>query len=158
LTLLNALVCRGENGCKWRALPEKFGHWHVIYMRLNRWARSGVLERVFSALQAEGLIRTEVLSPDSTSIKVHPDAYGASKKAGNRRQGRAGEDGTRKLTHWRRVTGTLRGSVCRPGTRLTRREDGSYWKHLGRLKKASHYLWTGRMRMTGPGSLRGITV
>jgi transposase len=26
LELLNALVYRCENGCKWRALPEKFGH------------------------------------------------------------------------------------------------------------------------------------
>ncbi|MDR1398832.1 MAG: transposase, partial [Treponema sp.] len=44
LTLLNALIYRCENGSKWRALPERFGHWHVISMRLNRWAKSGVLE------------------------------------------------------------------------------------------------------------------
>ena len=85
LTLLNALIFRCENGCKWRALPETFGDWHVIYVRLNRWAKSGVLERVSTALQAGGLIETEVLSLDSTSIKVHPDAHGASKKGANRR-------------------------------------------------------------------------
>jgi transposase len=85
LTVLNALVYRCENGCKWRALPEKFGHRHVIYMRLNRWAKSGVLERVFWALQAEGLTGLEVPSLDSTAVKVHPDAHGASKKTGNRR-------------------------------------------------------------------------
>jgi hypothetical protein len=50
-----------------------------IYMRLNRWAKSGVPERVFWALQAEGLLGLEVLSLDSTAVKVHPDAHGASK-------------------------------------------------------------------------------
>jgi hypothetical protein len=67
------------------ALPEKFGHRHVIYMRLNRWAKSEVPERFFWAIQAEGLLGIEVLSLDSTAVKVHPDAHGASKKTGNRR-------------------------------------------------------------------------
>jgi transposase len=90
LTVLNALVYRCENGCKWRALPEKFGHRHVIYMRMNRWAKSGVLERVFLALQTERLTGLEVLSLDSTAVKVHPDAHGASKKreAGDREESR----------------------------------------------------------------------
>jgi hypothetical protein len=39
----------------------------------------------FSALQAEGLLGIEVLSLDSTAVKVHPDAHGASKKTGSRR-------------------------------------------------------------------------
>jgi transposase len=43
--LLNALVYRCENGCKRRAPPEKFGGWHAIYARLNRWPEKGVLER-----------------------------------------------------------------------------------------------------------------
>jgi transposase len=80
LTLLNALIYIGENGCKWRALPEKFGPWHSVYMRFNRWAKNGVLERVVTALQAEHLLDLKVFSLDSTSIKVHPDAQGALKK------------------------------------------------------------------------------
>jgi transposase len=85
-TLLNALIYICENGCKWRALPEKFGPWHSIYVRLNRWAANGVLERVFTALQADGLVGMGVFSLDSTSVKVHPDAHGAQKKrqAGDR--------------------------------------------------------------------------
>jgi transposase len=80
LTFLNALVYICENGCKWRALPETFGPWHSIYMRFNRWAKNGVLERVVTALQAERLLDLKVFSLDSTSIKVHPDAQGALKK------------------------------------------------------------------------------
>ena len=78
--LLNALIYRCENGCSWRALPQSFGPWHVIYVRLNRRAKSGVLELVYSALAAEGLRAAKVFAPDSTAIKVHPDAHGAGKK------------------------------------------------------------------------------
>ena len=31
-TFLCALLYMIENGCKWRALPEKFGKWHTIYI------------------------------------------------------------------------------------------------------------------------------
>ena len=79
-TLLNALIYRCENGCKWRALPKSFGNWHVIYVRFNRWSENGVLERVYTALTAEGLPDCGVYALDSTAIKVHPDAQGALKK------------------------------------------------------------------------------
>jgi transposase len=78
--LLAALIYRCENGCTWRALPQSFGPRHVIYVRLNRWAKSGVLERVYAALTAGGLKGVKVLALDSTAIKVHPDAHGAEKK------------------------------------------------------------------------------
>jgi hypothetical protein len=54
-------------------------------MRLNRWAKSGVLERVFTDLRAERLTGMKVFSLDSTSIKVHPDARGLVKKTAGRR-------------------------------------------------------------------------
>jgi transposase len=83
LDLLNAVLYVAENGCKWRALPKEFGNWNTIYVRLSRWAKSGVLDRVFEALQRERLIniKIEVASLDSTIIKVHPDGTGALKKA-----------------------------------------------------------------------------
>ena len=84
-SLLNALIYRCENGCKWRALPKIFGDWHVIYVRLSRWSLNGVLERVYTALAAEGLLDMNVCSLDSTAIKVHPDAHGASKKTAVKR-------------------------------------------------------------------------
>jgi transposase len=82
LQLLNAILYVAENGCKWRALPERFGNWHTIYTRMNRWAKNGVLHRVFAALQEEQIIRIkiEAVSLDSTIIKVHPDGTGALKK------------------------------------------------------------------------------
>jgi len=78
--ILNALIYRCKNGCSWRDLPKEFGHWHVIYMRFSRWAKNGVLERVYAALCEEGLLYASVYALDSTSVKVHPDAFGCLKK------------------------------------------------------------------------------
>ena len=82
LNVINAILYVAENGCKWRALPKRFGNWHTIYTRMNRWAKAGVLDRLFAQLQREQLIRVkiEAVSLDSTIIKVHPDGTGALKK------------------------------------------------------------------------------
>ena len=82
LTVLNALLYVAENGCKWRGLPKHFGNWHSIYVRMNRWAKNGVLDRVFEKLQLEQIVRIkiEAFSLDSTIVKVHPDGTGALKK------------------------------------------------------------------------------
>ena len=39
LEVLNAVLYIVENGCKWRILPKEYGDWHVIYVRVNRWAK-----------------------------------------------------------------------------------------------------------------------
>jgi len=82
LQVLNAILYVAEQGCTWRGLPARFGRWHTIYMRMNRWAKAGVLDRVFARLQEAQLlrIRIEAVSLDSTSIKVPPDGTGALKK------------------------------------------------------------------------------
>jgi transposase len=82
LQLLNALLYVAEHGCKWRGLPRRFGNWHTIYTRMNRWSKSGALDRIFEKLQLEQIvrIRIEAFSLDSTSVKVHPDGTGALKK------------------------------------------------------------------------------
>jgi transposase len=82
LQLLNALLYVAEHGCKWRGLPKRFGNWHTIYTRMNRWSKSGVLDQVFEQLQREQIvrIRIEAVSLDSTTVKVHPDGTGALKK------------------------------------------------------------------------------
>jgi transposase len=82
LQVLNRYPLCGGQGCKWCGLPKRFGRWHTIYMRMNRWAKNGVLDRVFEKLQLEQIvrIRIEVLSLASTSVKVQPDGTGAPKK------------------------------------------------------------------------------
>src|SRR5512147_629757 len=82
LNVLNAILYVAEHGCKWRGLPNCFGNWHTIYTRMNRWAKSGVLDRVFEQLQQSQSVcfRLEAVSLDSTIVKVHPDGMGALKK------------------------------------------------------------------------------
>lgn len=82
LQLVNAILYITENGCKWRALPKSYGNWHTIYVRMNRWSKNGVLQRLFEALQAEGIIRIRMESVclDSTTVKVHPNGTGSLKK------------------------------------------------------------------------------
>ena len=79
---LNALLYVAEQGCKWRGLPKRFGPWHTIYTRMNRWSKNGVLDQVFERLQKEQIIRIkiEAVKMDSTIVKVHPDGTGALKK------------------------------------------------------------------------------
>src|SRR5471030_1308642 len=90
LQVLNAIIYVAEQGCKWRGLPKRFGRWHTIYTRMNRWSKAGVLERVFERMQREQIIRIklEAVSLDSTIIKVHPDGTGARKKTARKPSGR----------------------------------------------------------------------
>jgi transposase len=96
LQILNAILYVAEQGCKWRGLPKRFGRWHTIYTRMNRWAKNGVLDRVFEKLQLEQIvrIRIEAFSLDSTSVKVHPDGTGALKKKAPRLLANPVVDGT----------------------------------------------------------------
>ncbi len=95
LQVLNAILYVAEHGCKWRGLPKRFGNWHTIYTRMNRWAKAGVLDRVFRAMQEQQIVRIkiEAMTLDSTSVKVHPDGTGALKKRAPRPSESHGEDG-----------------------------------------------------------------
>ena len=87
LQVLNAILYVAEHGCKWRGLPERFGRWHTVYMRMNRWSKSGVLNGVFEQLRKEGIVEVDldVVSLDSTTVKVHPDGTGTLKKTARSR-------------------------------------------------------------------------
>lgn len=82
LRFLNALLYIAEQGCKWRGLPRRFGPWHTIYTRMNRWSKNGALDQVFERLQKEQIVRIkiEAVEMDSTIVKAHPDGAGALKK------------------------------------------------------------------------------
>ncbi len=107
LRLLNALLYVLENGCKWRALPGEFGRWHTVYLRLSRWSKAGVIERVFARLQEEQILalKIEAVGLDSTSVKVHPDGSGARKKTGRSPLARAEEAGRPRFIWWPRLLG-----------------------------------------------------
>ena len=78
---LDAVLWVGKTGSPWRDLPERFGHWNSVWRRFSRWARRGVWQKVFEALQDPDL---EWLILDSTVIRAHPHAAGAQKKPATR--------------------------------------------------------------------------
>ncbi|SPJ15357.1 hypothetical protein SBBP2_1550009 [Burkholderiales bacterium] len=51
-----------RHGFKWRGLPKRFGNWHTIYARMNRWSKLGVLDRVFEKLQHAQIVRIKIES------------------------------------------------------------------------------------------------
>src|SRR5215813_2853959 len=95
LQVVNAILYVAEQGCKWRGLPKRFGNWHTIYVRMNRWSKKGVLDRVFEKLQRSQMVRIkiEAVSLDSTSVRVHPDGTGALKKTAHNPSRNPEEDG-----------------------------------------------------------------
>ena len=107
LQVLNAILYVAEQGCKWRGLPKRFGRWHTVYTRMNRWAKNGVLDRVFEKLQLEQIVRVkiEAFSLDSTSVKVHPDGTGALKKTDLRLLENPAVDGTPRFIWLPRMLG-----------------------------------------------------
>jgi transposase len=107
LQVVNAILYVAENGCKWRALPKRLGNWHTIYTRMNRWAKAGVLDRLFEELQHQQLvrIRIEAVSLDSTIVKVHPDGTGALKKTALNPSANREQDGPPKFIWLPRMLG-----------------------------------------------------
>jgi len=94
LQIVNAILYVAEHGSN---LPKRFGDWLTICTRMHRWAKAGVLDKMFEALQSEQIVRIkiEAVSLDSTSFKVHPDDTGAQKSP--RFIGKAGEGGTPRI-------------------------------------------------------------
>ena len=76
---LEAVLWIVRTGAPWRDLPERFGDWNSVFQRFNRWAKKGVWQQVFDALQDPDL---EWLMLDATIVRAHVHAAGARKKAG----------------------------------------------------------------------------
>ena len=96
LQVPNAILPVAERGRKWRGLPGRFGNWHTVHTRMNRWSKNGVLDRVFEQLRRQRLvvIKLEAASLDSTSAKVHPDGTGALKETARKASASREGDGT----------------------------------------------------------------
>ena len=73
LQVLNAILYVAESGCRWRGLPKHFGNWHTIYTRMNRWAKSGALNRIFEQLQKQRIIRIRIEFFSENGITMNTD-------------------------------------------------------------------------------------
>ena len=73
---LEAVLWMVRTGSPWRDLPERFGHWHRVYVRYNRWAHKGHWLSIFEALADDPDF--EYLMMDGSIVRVHQP--GAAKK------------------------------------------------------------------------------
>ena len=74
---VEAVLFRFRAGIPWRDLPERFGDWKIVYQRFNRWAKSGVFERVFRLLASDH--DNEYMMIDATIVRAHQHSAGAKK-------------------------------------------------------------------------------
>ena len=104
LHVLNAIVSVAAQGCNWRGLPTRFGNWHTIYTRMNRWSKSGVLDRVLAQLPHTQILRVkiEAVAVDRPIVKVHPDGTGAVKNTARKPWARPAADERPRFIWWPR--------------------------------------------------------
>ena len=72
---LEALFWRVRSGSPWRDLPPAFGHWNSQFRRFRRWAKAGVFEILFNAMNED--VDLEYALIDGTIVQVHQTATGA---------------------------------------------------------------------------------
>ena len=94
---------------------------------MNRWAKNGVLDRVFEHLQREQIVRVklEADSMDSTMVKVHPDGTGGVKKNGPQSIGKSRGGWTTKIHMVAADARTAMTFSLSPGQATTHRKAAS---------------------------------
>ena len=75
---VEAVLYRYRAGIPWRDLPERFGDWQSVWQRFDRWAKSGVFDRIFKVLAEDR--DNEYMMLDSTIVRAHQHSAGARKK------------------------------------------------------------------------------
>ena len=103
---LEALHFFTVENVRWRALPERFGHWNSVWKRFDRLSKAGVFEAFFDTLAAMSASAHLIQMFDSTIVRAHVSAAGA--KGGNkaRRSAARVADSRRKSTPKRTVPAT----------------------------------------------------
>ena len=93
---LEALHFFTVENVRWRALPERFGHWNSVWKRFDRLSKAGVFEAFFDALAAMSPSAHLIQMFDSTIVRAHVSAAGAKGGKKRRRLGARGAGSPRK--------------------------------------------------------------
>ena len=75
---VDAVLYRFRAGIPWRDLPPRFGDWHRVYVRFNRWSKQGIWLQMFEQLATD--TGNEYAMIDSTIVRAHRSAAGARKR------------------------------------------------------------------------------
>lgn len=80
---LEGVCWRFRTGSPWRDLPADFSAWQSAWERHRHWSADGSHERMFAAVKestsANDIELESLLSVNSTSVRAHQHAAGASK-------------------------------------------------------------------------------
>jgi transposase len=103
---VEAVLYRARTGMPWRDLPKCFGTWDAVYQRFRRWQKRGIWQALFERLPGSVLDAVKVLFFDSTIIRAHQHAAGASTKKGGSKLRRLDvvEAASAPSFTWRRLT------------------------------------------------------
>ena len=77
---IEAVLYQARTGTPWRDLPDEFGNWNAVYHRFRRWEKRDLWKRLWQRFQTLDDERLGALFIDSTIVRAHQHAAGASKK------------------------------------------------------------------------------
>jgi len=106
---LEALHFFTVENVRWRALPERFGHWNSVWKRFDRLSKAGVFEAFFDALASMSSSAHLIQMFDSTIVRAHVSAAGAKGGKKDKHSGARAAGSRRKSTQsrMRRATSSL---------------------------------------------------
>ncbi len=96
---------------RWRALPERFGHWNSVWKRFDRLSKAGVFEAFFDALASMSSSAHLIQMFDSTIVRAHVSAAGAKGGKKPKRSGARAVGSPREYTQNRMRRATSSPSI-----------------------------------------------